>query len=124
MTDTPVQPIKPIKRPADLIYQCIVDLCATNRIASRQIISNMTGLKMTIVDDHIKTMIADHRLRRVVNGIVEPMEDAALDRSISVTYLASGGIKFEIGDECLYLTFREAVNVEAALAGAKIRMGR
>lgn len=119
MTDHPI-----IKRPAEVIYQCILDLRAANRIASRTVISSMTGLKMTIVDDHIKTMLEKNLLRRVVPGVVEPMEDAPVDRAVSVTYLANGGIKFEIGDHCLDLTFREAVNVEAALAGAKIRMGR
>jgi len=113
-----------VKRPAEVIYQCIVDLRNANRIASRQIVSNITGLKLAIVDDHIKTLLDNHKLRRVVNGIVEPMEDAPIDRAVSVTYLPSGVIKFEIGDYCLDLTFREAVNVEAALAGAKIRMGR
>ena len=110
--------------PAKLIYQTIVDLTNTNRVCSRQVISQVTGLKLTIVDDHIKRMRDDGKLRLVVNGIVEPMEDAPPDRAVSVTYLPKGGVKLEIGDLCIDLTLREAKNVGAATAGIGFQFGR
>lgn len=118
MTQTP-----PISN-AKLIYQCILDLTNTNRAATRQVISNMTGLKMTIVDDHVKRMKDDGKLISPVNGVFEPVEDAPVDRAVSITYLSNGRVKLEIGDDCLDLTMREASNVGAATAGAGLKFGR
>lgn len=109
---------------AKRIYQCIVDLTSSNRVASRQVIASMTGLKMTIVDDHVKRMKDDGKLTSPVNGIFEPVEDAEIDRAVSITYLSNGRVKLEIGDDCLDLSRREAVNVKAASAGADVGYGR
>lgn len=118
MTQTP-----PISN-AKLIYQCIVDLTNTNRVATRQVVSSMTGLKMSIVDDHVKRLKADGKIHSPVAGVFEPVEDAPIDRAVSVTYLSNGRVKLEVGDECLDLTLREASSVGAATAGAGMKYGR
>lgn len=115
--------VKPKLTTSEVIYQAIMDLTGTNRAASRQIISNMTGLKMSIVDDHIKRMKDDGKLRMVVNGVYEPSEEFKEDRPVSMTFY-KGGCKLEIGDVCIELTMREARNVSLASGGVGLQFGR
>ena len=107
----------------ELIYQAITDLAATNRAASRQVISSMTGIKMTIVDDHIKRMKDDGKLRMVVNGVFEPVEEHREDRPVSMTFYKSG-CKLEIGEICIELSMREARNIGMASVGVTMQFGR
>ena len=108
---------------SEVIYRAITDLTSSNRAASRQIISSMTGLKLSIVDDHIKRMKDDGKLRLVVNGIVEPVEELADDRPVSMTFYGRG-CKLEIGDLCIELNMREARSVALATGGVGLQFGR
>ncbi|NDZ11501.1 hypothetical protein C7T35_01350 [Variovorax sp. WS11] len=109
---------------SSVIYQALVDLHNSNRIASRQVLVDITGLTYSVVDDHVKRMIDDGRVRRVVNGIFEPVPDAPEDRAVSVTHLPGGGVKLEIGDTCIDLTLRETRMVGMATAGVALQFGR
>ena len=109
---------------AALIYQTILDLTHRNRVCTRQMIESITGLKLTIIDDHIKCMVEKGKLRRVVNGVVEPVLESPHDRAVSVTFLPQGGVKLEIGDYCLDLTLREARAIGTATAGIGLQYGR
>ena len=115
---------KSTRTTSEIIYQTIVDLTNSNRVASRQVISGITNIKMSIVDDHIKRMRDDGRLRLVVNGIVEPVEDAREDRAVSMTYLPKGGCKLEIGEICIELTLRETRLIGLATGGVGLQFGR
>lgn len=110
--------------PSVIIKQAIIDLTNANRVCSRQVISMTTGLKLSIVDDHLKTMLDNGILRRPVNGIVELVEDGPVDRHVSVTYLNNGRVKLEVGDHVLDLSLREAKNIGAATAGTGLQFGR
>lgn len=99
-----------------VVLQAITDLCAAGRQASRQAICDFTGLKMSIVDDHVKNLKDDGNIRLVVNGVFEVV-DQTPDRAVSGTIVPSGRYKLEIGDTCLDLTLREARNV-GLLTGA------
>jgi hypothetical protein len=55
------------------IWRAIMDMHATKRSITRQALSDMTGLKLTLVDDHVKRMRSDGRLRLVINGVFEPV---------------------------------------------------
>lgn len=101
------------------IYNAIVDLCNINRAASRQTLSEVTGLKLTIIDDHVKRMCDDGKIRRVVNGVFEPTNTRE-DRAVSVTWLANGECKLEVGDEVIELSQREARYVGSSLAGVAL----
>ena len=68
----------PVKQ---IVLQCIVDLCAANRAASRQVIALEAGLRLSVVDDHVKTLRNDRVLRNVVNGVVAPV-DIQEDRAV------------------------------------------
>lgn len=107
-----------------LIWQTIIDLANSNRVASRPILMEITGLTYSVIDDHVKRMIEAGKLRRIANGIFEPIQDQAPDRAVSVTHLPNGNCKLEIGDTCLDLTLREARLIGMATAGVALQFGR
>lgn len=109
---------------AQLIYQTIVDLGASNHVASRQVLMEATGLTYGVIDDHVKRMIEDGRIRRVVNGIFEAVPVVPEDRAVSITHLPGGGVKLEVGDFCIDLSMRETRMVSFATAGVALQFGR
>ena len=117
-------PEKPHRTNSETIFQTIVDLRSANRVSTRQVIAGITGLKMSIVDDHIKRMKDDGRIRMVVNGVFEPVEAVREDHAVSATFLPSGRVKLEIGDSVLDLSMREGRMVGLALGGIGLQFGR
>lgn len=92
----------------DTIFQAVLDLHSAGRVASRQAVAKATGMNLSVVDDHVKTLLDDGRLRRVVNGVVEPVETHPANRPMSKTVLPNGIRKLECGDEMMTLTPGEA----------------
>lgn len=103
------------------VLATIVDLCNRNRTATRPVVAEIVGQPMSVVDYHLKKLVADGKVRRVNNGVFEPMPESKEDRAVSFTMLPDGGCKLEIGDFCLELTMREARMVGAATAGVSIQ---
>ncbi|QRF60233.1 hypothetical protein [Variovorax paradoxus] len=87
----------------ELVYQTILDLHNAGRIATRSVVKEMTGQSYSVVDDHVKRMLEDGRLRRVAPGVFEPVEDLPPAQAISLTVLPNGMAKLEVGDTCLDL---------------------
>lgn len=106
-----------------VVLQAIKDLCAAGRQASRGAIVDLTGLRMTIVDDHVRNLKEDKMIRAVVNGIFEPIEQVP-DRAVSGTIVPEGRYKLEVGDTCLDLTLREARNIGLVTGGLGLLLGR
>ena len=106
------------------VYQAIVDLSNASKPASRQRISQITGLRMSLVDDHIKSLKRLDKIRLVVNGVFEPVFAAQNDRAVSITFTPFGTVKLEVGDHCLDLTLREARAVGNGTAGLTMLFGR
>lgn len=121
----PEAPKPPIRRGVGaLIYQTIVDLGESNKVATRQVLMETLGLTYSIIDDHVKRMIEDGRVRRLVAGVFEAVPPAAEDRAVSMTFVPGGGGKLEVGDTCLDLTLRELRMVGLATAGVVMQFGR
>ncbi|WP_155742561.1 hypothetical protein [Variovorax paradoxus] len=122
----PPAPSKPLVRRGTgaAIYQAIVDLGESNKVATRQVLMELLGLPYSIIDDHVKRMIEDGRLRRVVHGVFEAVPPAAEDRAVSMTFVPGGGGKLEVGDACIDLTLRELRMVGLATAGVVMQFGR
>lgn len=122
----PPAPPKPLVRRGTgaAIYQAIVDLGESNKVATRQVLMETLGLTYAIVDDHVKRMIEDGRVRRVVAGVFEAVPPAAEDRAVSMTFVPGGGGKLEVGDACIDLTLRELRMVGLATAGVVMQFGR
>lgn len=99
------------------IYQAVVDIRVAGRQATRALIAERTGMKLAVVDDHVKTLCDDGKLRKVVPGVVEPADVFPMNRPVSKTVLAEGGILLEVGDMEMMLTPGEARVVGLALHG-------
>lgn len=107
---------KLLERPlgsAGLIWGAIEDLRAKGQIASRQVLAEVTGLKLTTVDDHVKRMVEDGRLRRPLPGVVEIVDYFPEARPVSLTVMPNGLAKIDIGDICVAVSPQE----RRALAG-------
>lgn len=101
MSQKPPQPIR--RGIGELIYQTILDLHSASRIATRTVVKEMTGQSYSVVDDHVKRMLEDGRLRRVLPGVFEPVEDLPPAQVISLTVLPNGMAKLDVGDVCIDL---------------------
>jgi len=105
------------------VYQCIVNLTLIGRQASRQGVARETGLKYSVVDDHVRHLREDGRIRLVLNGVYEPV--VMFDElAVSSTVLSDGRVKLECGDEVMTLTPKMARNVVAVLGGFALLFGR
>jgi hypothetical protein len=118
MSEDPKQP-----RPRDLILQAVIDLNEHSQLCSRKRIAEVTGLKMTIVDDHLDRLRSQGQIRLAGHSHYEPM-DLTPDRPVSTTSLPLGRLKIEVGDDLIAdLTPREALALAKQLAGLLIAFG-
>jgi len=69
---------------------------------NRQSIAALTGLRPTIVDDHVERLRDAGKLARAGKGDLELLETFPPPRPISKTELANGLVKIEVGDVCLF----------------------
>lgn len=89
------------------VFEAVCDLHALEQIATRETVAELTGLKLTIVDDRLGALVDDEKLKRVLRGVYVPVEVFAPARDISKTIVSNGLVKYEIGEMVLALTPRE-----------------
>lgn len=107
----------------ETILKAITDLAEHGHQASRRRITEVTGLKMATVDDHITRLREDGVIRSLYAGVFE-LVDTTPDRAISVTAMPRGSFKIEIGDDvCQALTPREALALSKLLGGVALAFG-
>lgn len=106
------------------ILQAIVECQNANKVCTRKVIMEMTGLKQTIVDDHVKRLKADEVIFSAMPGVFEPTKNLHEDRLVSTTFLQDGMVKVEIGDNVLIVSMREARWVWMGLGGIAHQFGR
>ena len=106
-----------------LIYQTIVDLQQAGRQASRQVLMEELDLKYTQIDDVVKRLVDDGKLRRVANGVFEPIIEYPEMSAISHTWLPDGMIKIEIGDFMVTLAPPQQRALARMLMGAMYEGG-
>ena len=99
------------------VIATINNICEHRDSASRQQIASMTGLKMQIVDEHVKNLKTDGFIKMLAPGFYAPV-DQELDRIVSTSILPRGRVKIEAGDAVLDLNPREAFALAKMLAGA------
>lgn len=99
------------------VYDAVIDLHQLEQIATRETVAELTGLKLAIVDDRLRALVDDERLKRVLRGVYVPVETHPPARDISKTILSDGSVKIEIGDEVLTLTPREDRMLASLMAG-------
>lgn len=103
---------------AEIVLEAIQDLHAHEQIVTREILAELTGLKLTTVDDRLGHLVDTGKIRRVQRGVFVPMEQHKPARPISRTLCPDGTTVLEIGETVLVLTPREARMLGELMAGS------
>lgn len=106
-----------VKTTGQTIWDAITDLHNQEQIVTREVLADVTGLRMSVIDDHVGRMVDDGRLRRVKAGVFAPVPQLPPARAVSATMLPDGFTKLEIGDDVLTLQPKEARMLGALMAG-------
>lgn len=99
------------------VFDAVRDLRELDQIATRDTVAELTGLKLTIVDDRLRALVDDGKLKRLLRGIYELVESYPEPRELSCTMLSDGWVKLELGDSMVRLTPTEARRAARALGG-------
>ncbi len=108
----------PRRTSAQEVLDHAMDLHQREQIVTREILASAMGVKMSIVDEHLKNLVNDGRMRRVKHGVYQPVVTMPPARAMSKTMLPDGWVKIEIGDQVLTLTPREDRMLGALMRGA------
>ena len=109
------------KNTGQIILDTIEGLHQQGQVATRELLVDLTGYKMTIIDDHVSRMIENGRLRRLRAGVFSPVAAMPEPRPVSVTDLADGTSIIEIGDVVLHLWPRERRSLASRLVGDAVQ---
>lgn len=108
-----------IKRSStQVILDAVQDLHGQEQIVTREALHELTGLKMTVIDDRLKHLVDDELIQRMQRGVFVPVEQHPQARQISHTELPDGTVVLDIGDEVMHLTPKEARTL-ATMLGAR-----
>ncbi|MHA3081685.1 hypothetical protein ACX1NX_00560 [Acinetobacter sp. ANC 5383] len=117
------------KSNAEAILEAIEDLHNQEQIVTRETLSQLTGLKLSIIDDRLSYLVDSGYIIRVQRGVFVPAPKHRPSRLMSKTVLPDGTVKIDIGDnDVLTLTPREAralgnLMVAEAMQYSNIEMG-
>lgn len=90
-----------------LVLDAARDLHAMGEEITREGLVAATGLKQHIVDERLRVLTGDDRMKRVGRGAFALGEQYHESRAMSKTLLPSGEVKYEVGDQLLELTSYE-----------------
>ncbi len=117
METTPKTVGKPQITSTQRVYDAVCELRALDQIATRETVAEQTQLKLTIVDDRLRALVDDGKLKRLLRGIYELVETFPPPRPMWCGILPDGYVKFEMGEHVITMTPREARSVTRALGG-------
>lgn len=100
------------------VLEAVRELHAKEQIATRETVAELTGLKLTIVDDRLSDLVDKELLRRVIRGVYVPVTQHPPARVICKRVLADGMVEIEIGSDVLLLTPKEDRALAELQAGA------
>ncbi|UIS65462.1 hypothetical protein [Acidovorax phage AP1] len=109
------------KTTGQIIWDTIQDLHQQGQVATRELLVELTGYKMTIIDDHVTRMIENGRLRRLRAGVYAPVAAMPEPRPVTLTELADGTSILEVGNVVLHLVPREMRVVGKLTYGAAMQ---
>jgi hypothetical protein len=99
------------------VYDAVCELRGLDQIATRETVAELTDLKLQIVDDRLRALVDDGRLKRLLRGVYELVEIFPPPRAMWCGILPDGYVKFELGEHVITMTPREARNSHRALGG-------
>ncbi len=100
------------------VFEAVRELRAVEQIATRETVAELTGLKLSVVDDRLRTLVDDGKLKRLLRGIYELVENFPEPRTISKTVLPNGAVVYDIGDDVITLSPQEARTLAELSMGA------
>lgn len=98
---------KPIPS-TERIFLAVRELRAMDQIATRETVAELTNLKLSVVDDRLRNLVDDGKLKRLLRGVYELVESFPEPRAISKTVLPNGAVVYDIGDDVWTLSPQEA----------------
>ena len=104
------------------ILDAVQELHSQEQMVTREALLEVTGLKLTIIDDRIAKLVDDGVVLRKNRGVFVPAVQHPPARPISKTVMPDGMVKIEIGDEVLQLTPREDRTLAGIQAGAAVQL--
>lgn len=96
MTETTA---KPSKSTAEIVLEAIQDLHVREQIVTRETLAELTGLKLTTIDNRLGFLLDNGRIRRVQRGVFVPLEQHKPARPISRTLCPDGTTVLEVGEK-------------------------
>lgn len=125
-TNTPNHPLKESisegRSNRVIVWDAIQELHQQSQVITREDLGNITGLKISILDDHLKKFVENGNLRRIRPGVFAPVEETPEPRAVSVTRLSDGRALIEIGDDVLHLWPRERRELATLLVGDAVQL--
>ena len=109
---------KPTRSTAEIVFEAIQDLFAREQIVTRETLAELTGLKLTTIDDRLGYLLDNGKIRRVQRGVFVPLEQHKPARPISRTLCPDGTTVLEVGDTVMILTPRESRMLGEVMTGA------
>ena len=109
---------KTSKSTAETILEAIQDLHSREQIVTRETLAELTGLKLTTIDDRLGYLLDNGRIRRVQRGVFVPLEQHKPARPISRTLCPDGTTVLEVGDTVMILSPRESRMIGELMAGS------
>lgn len=103
------------------ILDAIQDLHNAEQMVTREALQEVTGLKLTIIDDRTAVLVDEGAVIRKGRGVFAPAVQHPPARPISKTVMPDGAVKIEIGDTVLDLTPREDRLLASIQAGAALQ---
>lgn len=106
------------------VFDAVRDLRGLGQIATRETVAALTGLKQGVVDDRLRALVDDGKLKRLLRGVYELVEEYPAARNISKMILDSGYVMIEItgrqgaDDVVLHLTPSEDRALSMLCVGA------
>ena len=99
------------------VFDAVRDLRELDQIATRETVAELTGLKMSVVDDRLRALVDDGKLKRLLRGVYELVETFPEPRPIYCGILPNGMVKLEVGESVETFTPSEARRAARALGG-------
>ena len=103
------------------ILDAIQDLHNAEQMVTREALQEVTGLKLTIIDDRTAVLVDEGAVIRKGRGVFVPAVQHPPARPISKTQMPDGTVKIEIGDVVLDLTPREDRLLAQLQAGVAVQ---
>lgn len=114
----------PAASSTERVYEAIVELNNQQQVATRYSVQALTGMPLGRVDDRIKALVIQERIKRQLKGQYVPVKTHPPARAISKTLMPDGMVKIEIGDDVLTLTPAEDRALSTLMAGAATQVSQ